>query len=210
MALPKSYLTSVKNLPSILAAIQQAQAPERFTQTFLESLDFKSSSDRLIIGVLKSMGFLDDSGVPTELYYKFLDQTQAPHVLAEGIRRAFSDLFKVNTNAEKMTRSDLINKFKTLSQGKLSESVLEKLAMTFLGLVKEADFSKPAEFESTSEATDDSDWRQSESESDLKMRRGRGEVALGGMHYNIQLILPDSRDPKVFDALFRSLREHLF
>ena len=51
MALPTSYLTSVKNLPAILAAIQQAKAPERFTQRFLESLEFKSNSDRLMIGL---------------------------------------------------------------------------------------------------------------------------------------------------------------
>ncbi|QNM83898.1 DUF5343 domain-containing protein [Sphingomonas sabuli] len=207
MALPKSYLTSVKNLPAILAAIQQAQAPDRFTQAFLESLEFKSSSDRLIIGVLKSLGFLDDSGTPTERYYRFLDQTQAPQVIAEGVRDAYGDLFKVNKSAQTLSRNDLINKFKTLSQGQLSDSVLDKLATTFQALVKEADFSKASE--SLPEATEEQETSSAEREQ-INPLLERSRVSLGGMHYNIQLILPDTRDPKVFDALFRSLREHLF
>ena len=210
MALPKAYLTSVKNLPAILTAIQQAQAPERFTQSFLESLDFKSSSDRLIIGVLKSMRFLDDNGVPTERYYQFLDQTQGEKILAEGIRDAFEDLFRVNTSAEKMTRSDLINKFKTLSQGSLSDSVLDKLAMTFVALAKQADFTHP--IQSTPDPAGEAD-AQSEGGAveDIPSRaKDISAHSMGGLHYNIQLILPDTTNPKVFDALFRSLKEHLF
>lgn len=208
MALPKSYLTSVKNLPAILAAIQQAQAPERFTMSFLESLEFKSSSDRLIIGVLKSLGFLDDNGVPTDRYYRFLDQTQSEQVLAEGIRDAFADLFRVNTSAEKLSKTELVNKFKTLSQGKLSESVLDKLAMTFIALVKHADFSKPIDRTvADEEPSTDEDQEKSK---DIAAVAPMVTTGMGGIHYNIQLILPSSRDPKVFDALFRSLKEHLF
>ncbi len=49
MSLPTAYLTSTKNLKAILEAIQNAQAPKKFTYSFLESLEFKSSSDRLIL-----------------------------------------------------------------------------------------------------------------------------------------------------------------
>jgi hypothetical protein len=210
MALPTSYLTTAKNLPDILSAIQQAQAPDRFTQSFLESLEFKSSSDRLIIGVLKSLVFLDDNGTPTDRYYQFLDQSQGGSVLAEGIREAYADLFRVNKDAQKLDTQELINKFKTLSQGKLSASVLAKFALTFSALVKQADFSKntPGGAVPKDIPLPDPDVID---EPDLeKSPLKNGKIDLGGMHYNIQLILPDTRDPKVFDALFRSLREHLF
>jgi len=32
---------------------------------------------------------------------------------------------------------------------------------------------------------------------------------IGGLVYNINIHLPESRDPAVYDALFRALREHL-
>jgi hypothetical protein len=110
VALPTAYLTSTKNLDGILTAIQTAQAPPRFTLSFLENLGYKSSSDRLIINVLKALGFLNADGVPTERYYRFLDQTEAPKVLAEGLQDAYADLYQLNRNAHDLGRNDLKNK----------------------------------------------------------------------------------------------------
>lgn len=209
MSLPTSYLTTAKKLPDIMSAIQQAQAPDRFTQNFLESLDFKSSSDRLVIGVLKSIGFLDESGAPTDRYYQYLDQSQGGKVLAEGIEESYKDLFQVNKEAQKLESQELVNKFKTLSQGKLSTSVLKKHALTFSALVKLADFSKiPAKTDEERESQKE----KAEAGHEKSSAAPKSKVIFGdgGIHYNIQLILPDTRDPKVFDALFRSLKEHLF
>lgn len=223
MALPKSYLTSTKNLGAIFEAIQQARAPERFTVKFLESLDFKSTADRLIIGVLKSLGLLDDQGRPTQRYFAFLDQTQSAAILAEAVREAYADLFAVNVNAQNLSKAEIVNKFKTLSQGSLSEAVLEKLASTFQALVKLADFSalptRSAREEEANELQEDGDegaGRESQPVLDAVLRRRNvkgdtgASATLGGLHYNIQIILPETRDPQVYDALFRSLREHLF
>ena len=84
MAVPKTYLTSTKNLKDILASMQQAQAPKQFSTSFLNNLGFKGTADRLIINMLKSLGFLEPSGAPTKTYFKFLDQTQSARVLAEA------------------------------------------------------------------------------------------------------------------------------
>lgn len=204
MALPTSYLTSSKNLDAIFSAIQGAQAPEKFTQTFLESLEFKSTSDRLIIGVLKSIGFLDDSGRPKERYYNFLDQTQAGKVLAEGIREAYQDLFRVNTKANDLTKSEVVNKFKTLGQGQLSEAVLDKMGSTFVSLVKLADFQTPVSAPNVSAQEPNAQEGFIE-----KTAVPHAGIKLGGLVYNIQIVLPESRDAAVYDALFSSLRKHL-
>lgn len=208
MALPTSYLTTVKNLPDIFAAMQGAQAPEKFTQSFLESLEFKSTSDRLIIGMLKSLGFLDDAGRPKDRYFRFLDQTQGAKVIAEAVREAYQDLFKVNIKAQEMTKSDVINKLKTLGQGQISESVLDKMAMTFTALVKLGDFHSPPA--STPAAAPISpEVRSGDEQADKRAPVEHGTLKLGGLVYNIQIVLPESRDPAVFDALFQSLRRHL-
>lgn len=205
MALPTSYLTSTKNLEGILAAMQGAQAPDKFTQAFLESLEFKSNSDRLVIGVLKSIGFLDDSGRPTDRYFRFLDQTQAPKVIAEGVREAYQDLFKVNTKAHELGKQDIMNKFKTLGQGQISEAVLDKMAMTFTALAKLGDFQSPT----SSPAAQVVGNNRLEEEPQEKVPSSHTGVKLGGLVYNIQIVLPESRDAAVYDALFQSLRRHL-
>lgn len=212
MALPTSYLTSTKTLAAILNAIKAAQAPKTFTNNFLVSLDFKSPSDRLVIGVLKSVGLLDSRGVPSQQYYEFLDQTRSGAVLAAGIREAYADLFQLNNHAEQMSASEVRNKFKTLTQGKLSPSVLNKMVMTFKALCA------TAEFGGLAVAADQAPKKEKEEPLGTDGDKGKGAgapseikrpVALGGLVYNIQLVLPESRDQAVYDAFFRSLREHL-
>ena len=188
--------------------MQGAQAPDKFTQSFLESLEFKGTSDRLIIGMLKALGFLDDAGKPKDRYFRFLDQTQGAKVIAEAVRDAYQDLFKVNVKANEMTKSDVINKLKTLGQGQIGDSVLDKMAMTFTALVKLGDFQSTSAPGSAA-TTNAQNARDKEEQGDKKPFAEHGTLKLGGLVYNIQIVLPESRDPAVYDALFQSLRRHL-
>jgi hypothetical protein len=218
MAVPNAYLTSTKNLKGILASIQQAQAPKQFTISFLTNLGYKSSADRLYIGVLKALGFLSSSGVPTSRYFEFLDQTQSERVLAEGIRDAYADLFELNTKANEMSSTDVRNKLKTITQGSYSEAVIGKMASTFLALCAEADFEASQPAQPPSQVEPDSDAEEtvgppqpsSDGAAARTPARLPGVAGLGGLVYNIQIQLPESRDPVVYDALFRSLKTHLF
>lgn len=194
-------------------ALQSAKAPERFTVKFLESLDFKSNYDRLVINVLKSLRFLDDQGRPLDRYFSFLDQTQAAYVMADAVEETYSDLFQVNTRAYTMTKPEVCNKMKTLSQGQYSEAVIDKMAMTFLALVKVSDFEKRPNVLATPDLGEPTTLQSLEAPNVIPEAAAipkQGRHSLGGLHYNIQIILPDARDPKVYDALFRSLKEHLF
>lgn len=210
MAIPKAYLTSTKNLPAIMNAIKSGQAPEKFTQRFLESLGFKSAADRLVIGVLKQLSFLDPEGKPKDRYFRFLDQTQSDLVLAEAIQDSYADLFTIRRDAQNFTKSEVVNKAKTLSQGQLSESVLDKVSSTFLALCKQADFSAELKREAAPNLGDTDIEKQEEAVPPLDGQAPKSSrLNLGGLHYNIQIILPATRDSKVYDALFKSLKEHL-
>lgn len=209
MSLPNAYLTSFKNASAILKAVQAAQAPPRFTQKFLEGLGYQNSNDRAIINVLKALGFLDDSGVPTPRYHRYLDQTQSALVLAEGIREAYEDLFRVNRNAHEMSGQEVKNKMKTLSEGAFTDRVLTQMAGTFTTLIKDADFSGTPTPITGSDGTPPADPQ------DAPPLPGPNGQPLGGasspfssLAYNINIQLPESRDPAVYNAIFKALREH--
>ncbi|MES2412598.1 MAG: DUF5343 domain-containing protein [Pseudomonadota bacterium] len=207
MSLPTSYLTSMKNLSGILNSIVGAQAPERFTTRFLESLGYANATDRLMIAVLKSLGFLADDGRPTQRYFDYLDQTRSASVMAEAVREAYADLFRVNKQANKLSRIEVTNKLKTLTQGQYSEGVLEKMAATFGALCSHSDFEAPRVSEEVKEAISPEVLEDPNSPR-LSPPSAKG-LSIGGLVYNIELVLPESRDPKVYDALFESLRRHL-
>lgn len=212
MSLPNAYLTSFKNVSAILQAVQAAQAPPRFTQKFLEGLGYQNSNDRAIINVLKALGFLDDSGVPTSRYHRYLDQTQSALVLAEGIREGYEDLFRINRNAQNMTTQDVKNKMKTLSEGAFTDRVLSQMAGTFTTLVKEADFSVAPVAEAPA-AGQESTSTPTESSAPPVTPLANGQPLamaspFGSLAYNINIQLPESREPAVYNAIFKALREN--
>ncbi|WP_336640083.1 DUF5343 domain-containing protein [Microbacterium sp. USHLN272] len=209
MSLPTAYLTTYKNTGDILQAIQSAQAPPRFTQKFLEGLGFPSTNDRTMINVLKALGFLDDSGVPTSRYHQYLDQTQSAIVLAQGIREAYADLFRVNINANSMNATDVKNKMKTLSEGQFTDRVLTQMAGTFTTLVKHADFNGRPSGGGLDDEQDGENQIEDEKEERQKDRKNGGKTRIGDLVYSVNIVLPESRDPAVYDALFKALREHL-
>jgi len=146
MALTDAYLIATKNLPAILDAIKTARAPDKFALRFLEDLGFKSTNDRLIIPLLKALQFIDDNGAPTQRYFDFLDESQSAHVLADGIRDAYEDLYRINKRAHTLTKAALVGKLKSLTEGKKSEAVVQNMTRTFLALSKLADFSDESLF----------------------------------------------------------------
>jgi hypothetical protein len=209
MALPTAYLTSAKNVEGILMAIRNAQAPSKFTQSFLASLGYASSSDRLIINVLKAIGFLTPSGEPTERYIRYLDPAQSAGVLTDGIREAYADLFQINTAANTMTRAELKGKLKVLAGGKISDAVADKMSATFLALCKAADWSTQQAPPPPPPPSDENDTGDEGQDDDGTGPDGATGLSLGGLVYNIQIQLPESRDQAVYDALFKSLKAHL-
>jgi len=206
MALSNAYLLQVKNLPQILQAIRQAQAPERFTHKFLEALGFKSTNDRGIIGVLKALGFTDESGNPKQPYFDYLDDERHETVLAEGIRRAYADLFKLNSKANEMEAPWVKNKLKTLTQGTKGDAVLTKMAATFVALCKLADFSTPevARRDTKPDVAPEPPPSAPPEEPVVHTKQHRFALA-----YNIHIELPAVRDQAVYDAIFKSLRSNL-
>lgn len=212
MTIMSSYLTSTKNLEGILNAIQTAQAPDKFTLKFLESLEYKSSGDRLIIGILKGLGFLDDSGSPTDRYFRFLDQGEAGKVLAESIKEAYEDLFRINTKANDLSESEVKNKLKTLLQGQKTDAVLDDMAKTFKALCNLADWKQSSTtkmiIEDLDKVSRKTDKRTEDVQTKFDEQKDTKPENLQ-LSYNIQIILPATRDTAVYDALFKSLKEHL-
>lgn len=216
MALTTSYLITTKNVEPFLNSIISARAPERFTQKFLESLEFKSTNDRLFIALLKGLGFIDEAGTPTARYYDFMDQTRSKEIMAQAVMEAYEDLFNVNTEAYKLTEEEVKNKLRTLTQGKHTDRVLTYMAKTFKSLssyaawgvkkhVKTDDHEAPKRT-NPSTATPSP---EKQPPSIPEQSAAKEKINELGLHYNIQIHLPETRDAAVYDAIFQSLKTHL-
>lgn len=207
MALTNSYLTSTKNLESIINSVINAKAPDRFTNKFLEDLGYKSSNDRLVVGMFKALGLLDDSGQPLQRYYEFLDQTQTGKILSIGIEEAYGDLFNLRKDAQNMSNDEVKNKLKTLTQGQKSDKVIGLMAMTFRAFCDLADWSEETEIQGSSENTAVQNERNDFA--GFEKRGSKVPKTDMNLHYNIQIHLPETTNMAVYDAIFQSLKKHL-
>lgn len=208
MALPTSYMTGgFSKIPQYFDTLLTARAPEKFTVKFLTDLSFTSSNDRQFINVLKSIGFLDESGVPTNRYYKFLDQSCSKKMVAEGVKEAYVDLFNLNVSANTMTQAEVEGKFKTLTNGSKAAATITQMAKTFIGLCSYADWtSKTTISESTNVSTEVETQTTAEASAFATQEHRTSGFDL---NYDIHIHLPATRDQSVYDALFASLAKHI-
>lgn len=207
MSLPTSYMTgSFTKIPSYFDALLTAKAPDKFTVKFMSDLGFTSSNDRQFINVLKSIGFLDDAGSPTQRYYKFLDQSCAKTMVAEGIREAYADLFALNINANKMSKEDVIGKFKTLTNGSKENATIAQMASTFINLCSYADWSEAQQYNISENTSANNPKEDTPKEMPTQTHKDTHRLDL---NYDIHIHLPATRDQAVYDALFASLAKHI-
>ena len=217
MALPNSYTLKPSSIPAYFEAMLNAEAPERFSQSFLESLEFKSTNDRNVIRILKELDFIDTDGVPKDRYFQFLDRSQSERVVAEGVREAYSDLFAVKKNAQELSNDEVKNKLRTLYKGSKKDDLINRIASTFVALCGYADFSAPKKAAEAKPAQDQSSNKQDKGQGDTSKPAAneaaalaaQSSVSLDSLQYHINIVLPESRDQAVYDAIFKSLRDHL-
>lgn len=203
--LTNRYMTSVKNLPLILNKIIEGTAPDKFTVAHLKSIGFKSSNDQGVIPLLKDLGFLSSDGSPTHRYHAYRDRSNSKLVLGEALSEAYSDLFHIN---EKPTESDRVaieGKFKSVHN--TTDRVSREQAKTFYALLELSDIENKFNqntVDSRLETTKDNPTEKSQHSEATSLN-----YEFGGLRYNIEIHLPATKDPEVYNAIFKSLKEHL-
>ncbi|NYI02128.1 DUF5343 domain-containing protein [Cupriavidus plantarum] len=202
-----AYIISNNKIEPIFSRIRSAAKPERFSQQTLSTWGFTASNDRAMVSVMKGLGFLTDSGVPTEYYDRLRDPNDWRYVLAERIRAAYSDLFAIDAKMNSAPEAEVRGAMLRIT-GKDEESV-GRYYSTFKALVSLAKFEpKPSRVadvvtQSTEEPVS-SVKPKVEVPAEESTHRRRSEY-----HYNIQIHLPVTTDVTVYNAIFKSLKENL-
>src|SRR5713226_4066063 len=99
--MPEQYPFVLANtrIGALLDSISTAARPPKFSQEFLRTLGFTSSADRAFVPLFRSLGLINDSGVPTEAYDRLRDRRVRAQVLADRIRDLYADLFAIRADS---------------------------------------------------------------------------------------------------------------
>lgn len=198
-----AYTTVPGKISNLLTKIREIGVPPKASSQWLKTIGFTSSNDTSLIGVLKQIGLVDPSGVPTSTWTK-LRGARHKEVLGSAIRTGYADLFAVYPNAEQRNVTELEHVFSTSSTA--GKQVIGKTVSTFKALCELATFSEESEPElnlSTESIHQPVQARPS----------GRSQSVTPNnpsVHIDIQVHIAPESTPEQIDQIFKSMAKHLY
>jgi len=209
------YMNGFSYIEKVLTAIKPVPAPPKFTQDFLATkLGIKSTSARPIIPFLKKIGFLTESGAPTNRYRTFRNSSYSGAMVRDGLLEGYSKLYEFNEYAHELSETeveDLVVQATNCQKGRTSKAVTK----SFFSLKSLADFSASKDAvdqynENDHESLQVVKHNPKQSHNDQSNLNGRTSSGIGmNLSYTINLNLPETTNSEVFDAIFQSLNRNI-
>lgn len=199
------YLASPGSIKTALERIKLAATPERVTGDFVTTkLQIKGGTGAAIPSFLKKIGLVSSDGSPSELYGRFRNNQTSGSAMASAMKIGYRELFDANEYCYELNDKDLISLIMQVTGAAADSSSAKATLYTFKNLKSFANFDQeentngiiPAEKIVSHASPYPSDINKS------------GKVGLN-LSYTINLNLPATADQAVFNAIFKSLREHL-
>ena len=204
------YAQRTVTLISMLDKIKTASVPEKFSQDFVaEKLLMKGGTPRSIIPFIKKMGLVATDGTPTERYKEFRNPAKSGVAIAQAMRELYEVLFEMNEYVHDTNPTTLKGLIVEATGAEQDSKVVQKTLSTFQALRKIADF-EPMQ---TNLVENAEEVPELETMQPLPQIQHQAPSSNGGeginLSYTINLNLPATTDIEVFNAIFKSLKQHL-
>lgn len=199
------YVTSPGNIDKALQGIKQAAVPESVSQDFVKTiLKIPGGSGDQMTAFLKKLGLANADGSPNELYRKFRNPSSSGAAMATSIRHAYAPLFVRNEYAHRLSDADLVGLIVEETGQAHDASSVKLTASCFKHLKNVANFDQSVE-----EIIDEPKHIQVEQVKPSFPTPSSPRNFGLNLGYTINLNLPATTDPAVFDAIFKSIKQNL-
>ena len=190
------YIEPYKKIEDVLNAVKSNEIPSKFTYRYLVKIGFPSSKDRDFVPAFKLLGLIDSLGRPTAKYADLRDLQQFEKVLSQAVKEAYISIFELDQDVINVLENVLIGYFGKLTGKSYQQATF--YAKTFLELVRLANYRETKEVVVERQAQEVS--RQQKVSSTVKTR---------GQNINLNINLPTTTDEKVYETLFKHLKDLL-
>ncbi len=204
------YVNQPGSMLKIFEKVRHAQTPDRFTADFLKTkLGFRGGNYRQFIPLAKRLGLLGSDGVPTELYKRFRNLGDSGAAMAQALKNGYREIFERNEYADNLTKEQIRGLVVEITGLDSKNRIVRLVCQTFESLKTLANFDASGASQ---------DQRHGDVAGKEEPDGGPGSKAVLGstrqefdlnLAYTINLVLPRSDDPAVFNAIFKALRENL-
>jgi hypothetical protein len=195
-------------LKSALQAMAVADRPEHVDKDFISAyLGVSGGSAAPIPPILRKIGFLGNDNRPTERWAKFQSESSRASAALEGLRQGFPEIFKRHTYAHTLDESKIKDILVEITGRTKSDKVLGQIYGTFDALRS----FMPQGYQGAAETKDSKSDVQSSKDENSGGRTIDDDQGVKnfGLSYHINIVLPETKDVAVFNAIFQSLRQNL-
>ena len=195
-------------LPKILNKITEASVPESFNSDFLGTkLGFPGGNQRTFISWAKKCGLLNPDGTPTQVYKNFRNPDFRGSAMAKALKTGYEVLYTRNEYAHELSDKDLKKLISEITGKPHDNSTVKAIFGSYKNALEFADFDASTPTEPVKKIIEP---RQNTTEkaNPAILNNETSKLNLG-LNYTINLVLPKTDDPAIYDAIFKSLKENL-
>lgn len=194
------YLPGSGTLKKALDGIVGAQRPDKFNPDFLESiLQLKGGSARATVPIFKKMGLVASDGSPTELYSRFKTDSGRGSAALQAIKNAYPEIYKRSEYAHSVTDAKLKDIIVEITGLQPTDPIVGYIKSTF-NVIKS--------YIGAATSTEDL-----HTANDLPAANNAENMLVGkpslGLSYHINIVIPETSNVAVLNAIFRAVKENL-
>ena len=206
------YTVAAGVFKKALDQIIVAERPDKVTYNFISTvLRLSGGAAKAVPPLLKKMSFIGADASPTLLYSKFKTDGGRSQAAFDGLRQAFSELFRRNEFIHKADEASVKDVIVEITGLKKSDNIVRAIYSTFdvirSFISTDVSQSQESQFDAIDVGVLGS---QSEEATQQPVREAiRPTGSPMALHYNINIVLPETENVAVLNAIFRSLRDNL-
>lgn len=194
------YLPGYGSLKKALDGIVGAQRPDKFNADFLESiLQLKGGSARATVPIFKKMGLIASDGSPTDLYSRFKTDSGRGSAALQAIKNAYPEIYKRSEYAHSVPEAKLKDIIVEITGLQAADPIVGYIKFTF-NIIKSY-IGTATSTDNSQTANDASMMDYTESSSVVKPKVG--------LSYHINIVIPETSNVTVLNAIFRAVKENL-
>lgn len=152
---------------------------------------------------MKKTGLLSNDGTPTERYAQFQTDSRRSEAALEALKSGWPEVFRKNRYAHRLDKSAVDDVFKEITGIQKTDPTFKAIVSTF-NIFKE--YAKSAA--EASGGTDLPEAPQSRPVAEANASGQGGDRPLN-LSTQINIVLPETTDITVYNAIFKSIQEHL-
>lgn len=198
-----AYTTTPGKLKTVLQNLINAERPDTFNKSYIETyLGVTGGSAAPIPNVMKRVDFIGGDGRPTEWYAKFQTDSGRPEASLHGLKKAFSEIFKKNTFAHSLSEEKVREIIVEITGLVKTDPIVSQIFGTFdafRGFI-------PSDYVGNKEQPRGDTDREGHQDPPEGSGQPLGKL---GLSYHVNIVLPETKDVAVYNAIFQSLKANL-